>query len=145
VAPGALDAEMRAWVRRALGEGGVQVEPWVVRAGDFAQHGHVSAHGEVALGRPCLQRCTADGRWLASELAPPGALSAQESAALEREARRAAAALAEAGYFGPFNVDGFRYQVEGRLGFNARCEINARYTMGWAVGMAGARPDLEEV
>ena len=31
----------------------------------------------------------------------------------------------------------------GALAFNARCEINARYSMGWAIGMGGIRPDLE--
>jgi hypothetical protein len=26
---------------------------------------------------------------------------------------------------------------------DARCEINARYSMGWAIGMGEMRPDLD--
>ena len=47
------------------------------------------------------------------------------------------------GYFGPFGIDGFRYRdTDGHLRFNPRSEINARYSMGWAVGMRDKRPDL---
>jgi hypothetical protein len=55
-----------------------------------------------------------------------------------------AQALLEAGYFGPFGIDAFRWvDRAGVERFNPRCEINARYSMGWAVGMGSRRPDLD--
>jgi hypothetical protein len=80
-----------------------------------------------------------------SERALEGDLAPAERAALFSAAEEAAGALAAAGYFGPFGVDAFRYHdEEGTARFCARCEINARYSMGWAVGMGLRRPDLEE-
>jgi hypothetical protein len=46
---------------------------------------------------------------------------------------RVAAALLQAGYFGPFGIDAFRYELGGRTKLQPRCEINARYTMGFAI------------
>ena len=51
--------------------------------------------------------------------------------------------LREAGYFGPFGVDAFAWEDElGARRFQPRCEVNARYSMGWAAGMGALRPDL---
>ena len=62
-----------------------------------------------------------------------------ERRALEEEARRVAEALGKIGYFGPFNLDAFAWKGDdGGRRFNPRCEINARYSMGWAVGLGGA-------
>ena len=140
------NAAARRWIETSLATGeGLQVEPWVERAGDFAMHGHVSATGELTLGDATSQRCDAGGAWIASERAGEGELSALEHAALTSAAAEAAHALAAAGYFGPFGVDAFRWRdAGGTLHFNPRCEINARYSMGWAVGMGTRRPDLEE-
>ena len=45
---------------------------------------------------------------------------------------RLAAALRAADYFGPFGIDAFRYRsAQGDVLFNPRCEINARFTMGY--------------
>lgn len=139
----ALDERCAAFARRCLAEaGGLQVEPWVERVSDFALHGFVDASGRATLGEPTTQVCDETGAWRATSRAHD--LDSAEARALAREAGVAAAALHAIGYFGPFGVDGFRYRAPGgaeRL--NLRCEINARYTMGWAVGMAGRRPDLE--
>ena len=43
-----------------------------------------------------------------------------------------AEALRSVGYFGPFGVDAYRWTG----GFVACCDVNARYTMGWSVGMS---------
>jgi phosphoribosylaminoimidazole carboxylase (NCAIR synthetase) len=140
------DAAAQRWIDASLAAGeGLQVEPWVERAGDFALHGYVSATGEPTLGEPTSQRCDASGAWIASERAGEGALSTRERAALTIAAAEAAEALAAAGYCGPFGVDAFRFRdAGGALHFNPRCEINARYSMGWALGMGTRRPDLEE-
>lgn len=143
VAPGGLPEADLGWARRQLPHG-LQVEPWVERVGDFALHGYVNPAGVLVLGRPTVQRVDGAGRWCGSELAGPGDLEQAERTALTLEAERAAAHLSNAGYFGPFNVDAFRYRTELGVAFVPRCEINARYTMGWAIGMSGLRPDLDE-
>jgi hypothetical protein len=51
--------------------------------------------------------------------------------------------LRDHGYFGPFGIDGFRWRWAGRTGLRPRCEINARYTIGWAIGMGDRRPDFD--
>lgn len=49
----------------------------------------------------------------------------------------AARAVTAAGYFGPFSTDAFRYRDDdGKLHFHALSELNARYSMGFFVGLA---------
>ncbi len=139
----ALEPSARAWVLASFGRGdGLQAEPWVERAGDYAIHGFVAASGALVLGDPTAQECDDSGAWTATSRAVD--LDADERASLVASGRRAGAALASAGYFGPFGVDAFRFRGEaGALRFNAQSEINARYSMGWAVGMGARRPDLD--
>ncbi|HEU4538255.1 MAG TPA: hypothetical protein VFS00_29240, partial [Polyangiaceae bacterium] len=95
--------------------------------------------GACRLGAPTEQRCDERGAWVDSRVAPAGALADAERRALADAGAKAAEALHRAGYFGPFNLDAFRWRgPDGAPRFNPRCEINARYSMGWAVGM-GAR------
>lgn len=137
-----LDASTRDFARRCLDEaGGVAVEPWVERTADFALHGFLARTGAVAVGEPTAQRCDARGAWRGSTRDHD--LEPHELRALREELERVADALRSAGYFGPFGVDAFRYLRRGRPAFHPRVEINARYTMGWAVGMGELRPDLE--
>lgn len=145
VRAGALEEAARPWAEAALATGeGLQVEPWVERRGDFCRHGHVDRAGAVVLGAACAQVCDARGAWVETRRAEAGELEAEEAAHLEGAALEAGRALAAAGYFGPFGIDAFRWEdAGGLLRFNARCEINARYSMGWAVGMGDVRPDLE--
>jgi hypothetical protein len=142
-ARGPLDAATRAFVTAALRAGdGLQVEPWVDRRADFAIHGYLDRTGACTPGEPTVQACDERGAWLRSRRADGEELSADERSALLEEADRVATALARAGYFGPFNVDAYRWSDRtGRLSLNPRSEINARYSMGWVVGMAGRRPD----
>lgn len=139
-------ARAAAWIEASLRDfGGLMMEPFVTRAGDFGAHGYLSRAGVITLGEPTRQRCDDRGAWISSERAAPGDLSAEERRALMDEARRAGGALYEAGYYGPFGVDAFRYEDgAGGRAFNPRCEINARLSMGWAVGMGSTRPDREE-
>lgn len=134
------------WIEASLRAGeSLQVEPLVDREADFGLHGFVRPDGRVVLGHPTRQRCDEAGAWLGSARAETGDLHPDEAASLHEEAHRAATALHEAGYFGPFGVDAFRFRDgSGHRCWNARGEINARYSMGWAIGMGDARPDLEE-
>jgi hypothetical protein len=139
-----LDASVEPFVRASLETGeGLEVEPFVHRTLDVGLHGFVAPAGTVTMGEPTLQILDESGAWIESTLAR-GELPASQQSLLCDEGRRVARALLEAGYFGPFGIDGFRWEDgTGAAQFNPRSEINARYSMGWAVGMGARRPDLE--
>jgi len=128
------------FVSRALELGAVLVEPWVEIELDASMHGFLAP--EVTLGVPTIAEVGAGGVWRASRV-ETGELSGEEVSALEVEARRVADALRRAGYSGPFGIDGFRHREGEARRFVARCDLNPRYTMGWAVGMGDRRPDLD--
>jgi hypothetical protein len=146
VAAARLTSAEERWIAASFEQGeGLLVEPWVERAGDFGLHGHLGEDGALVLGSPTLAICDERGAWRESRRAPPDALAPSELEALVRATTEAARALTAAGYFGPFGVDAFRYRdATGALAWNPRCEINARYSMGWATGMGERRPDLDE-
>jgi hypothetical protein len=129
---GELDASTRGFCERSFARGqGVQLEPWLERLGDFSRHGYLSRHGGLQIGPTREQRCDALGRFLSVALGP-AAVSDAEADAFAAELQRTAAALSGAGYFGPFGIDGFRYRLpDGTIALNPRCEINARFTMGY--------------
>jgi hypothetical protein len=140
---GPLDEASRRWVLASLRRGdALQIEPLVDRRGDFALHGWIAPDGALSLGDPTVLRCSDDGAWVGSER-DAGELSGAERVALEAEARRVATALSREGYHGPFNLDAFRWHdpEAGAPRFNPRCEINARFSMGWAIGMGAAAPN----
>jgi len=123
--------------------GGLQVEPWVERVLDVGLHGFVAPDGAVITGDLTRQEIDDMGAWVTSSRLAGGALTPTEERSIRQEAERAAEALHRAGYFGPFGIDAFRWKLaNGAPRFNARSEINARYSMGWAVGMGHRRPDL---
>lgn len=139
-----LDAATEAFCRRAIDEeGAVAVEPLFDRTLDAAIHGFVDERGVLTRGEPTIARVSGGGSFLGSARAR-GELAPDERAALLSEVEHVADALHAAGYEGPFGIDAFRHRdpVTGAPRFLARCEINARYTMGWAIGMAELRPDL---
>ncbi len=134
---GALGGPERAFVSAGVARGGVQIEPEVTIAEEYAMHGFVRADGAPLFGAPVRQRCDARGAWVSTARVGPGEAVAR---LLEEEAHRVAAALFVAGYFGPFGVDAFTYEAPGgKLALQPRSEINARYSMGFATGF-GAPP-----
>ncbi len=136
-----FDAPTLSFAKSCLEEaGGLELEPWVARTDDYALHGYVAHDGTLTLGEPTRQIC--DGRGVWQKTSREHDLSAKERTALVDETSRVGRALVEAGYFGPFGVDAFRFLDAGEARFQPRCEINARYTMGYAVGMGDRRPDL---
>jgi hypothetical protein len=132
-------AEDQAWIDASLRAGtGLQVEPLVARTLDCALHGWLAEDGGCVLGAATVQRIDATGAWVSSELAGR-ALEPPEHERLLAEAQRTATALHQAGYFGPFGLDAFRWRApDGATHFHPRCEVNARYSMGWATGMSEA-------
>ena len=139
IAVGALsDADAQFIATSVARDGGLQLEPEVTIVRELALHGLIDAEGALRSGRLVAQRCDDTGQWL--ESVPLD----EDVPALREEAMRVAAALHAAGYFGPFGIDAFEYRDGDRVALNVRSEINARYSMGWAVGMGATRPDLDE-
>jgi hypothetical protein len=130
---GQLDPSTLGFVQRSFARGeGLQVEPWVERHGDFSRHGWVEAGRPPLFGPLVRQLCDVMGRWQGAALAEPGALSSDEEDRLGTELEKTATALTGAGYEGPFGIDAFRYaDASGGLSLQPRCEINARFTMGF--------------
>lgn len=134
VASGALGEVDRAFVRASMAEGGVQIEPDVEIVCERALHGMLAEDGAVRFGRLVTQRCDPHGQWLATE--PALDVASELAGALRAEAERVAVALHGAGYFGPFGVDAYTYCAGERVVLQPRSEINARYSMGFAIGFA---------
>jgi hypothetical protein len=66
-------------------------------------------------------------------------LSPDERAQLEAVVAECDAALAQAGYRGPFALDAFVYRdADGARRFHPLCELNARYTFGHVARALGA-------
>jgi hypothetical protein len=132
VAPSRVTEQDLAFVRAGLLEGGVQIEPDVTIVAEFAIHGLLEAGGALTLGPVVKQRCDARGAWVSSER-----MVTDAPASLGPEAERVAEALRATGYFGPFGVDAYTYRVGKGAGasdaLQPRSEINARYTMGFAL------------
>jgi hypothetical protein len=136
VEPGALSSADRAFLRAAIAEGGVQLEPQVPIVREYAMHGLLGADGSLRVGTLLEQRCDARGAWLGSK---PVASEPIVRRSLADETARVAAALTTAGYFGPFGIDAFSYRDPGtdELCLQPRSEINARYSMGFTAGFVG--------
>lgn len=129
---GELDVSSRGFCARSFARGeGIQVEPWVERVLDVSKHGYLTQSGAVFSGPSRTQRVDGQGRYLGVHQAP-SPLRAAEEQQLCDELDKTGAALHRAGYFGPFGIDGFRYRHAGQAeAFNPRCEINARFTLGY--------------
>ena len=123
------------FVRAGIAQGGLVIEPNRRITLEVAIHGMVARSGNVAFGRIVRQRCDTRGAWLSTEpVDEPFAFAA----AFMAEAKVVACRLHESGYFGPFGVDAFVYDG----GFQPRSEINARFSMGFPVGMPDWRDRL---
>lgn len=137
----------RTFLRAGIAEGGVQIEPQVSIARELAQHGLIDAAGALREGRLVVQECDARGRWVATRVVDDVDEVAQDlREEIAKELRRVGGALFAAGYFGPFGIDAYEYRVPGSakdaaptLALQPRSEINARYSMGFAVGFDGIR------
>ena len=134
------DADL-ARIARLVAGGGAQLEPLVRRRADYAMHGWLAASGELTRGGLTRQRCDERGAWLGTERFDEDDVAVPLWDELDGVAR----ALHDAGYFGPFGIDAFTWEAPGgAVALRRRCEINARYSMGWAIGMGSTRPDLAQ-
>jgi len=131
-----------SWLEASLAQDGVIVEPLVTPTLEVSLHGFVWPAGRHELGRICVQEVTDRGVFRGSRLASPEELAPSESQQLFERAAHVATLLHEARYWGPFGIDGYRYQVGETQGFCALSEINARYTMAFAIGFPRATWEL---
>lgn len=119
---------------------GVVLEPHVAISLEVSLHGLLAEDGSVVSGVPCIQAVDR-GRFASVRAAYAHELETAEVTALETTLEILAHALHGAGYFGPFGVDAYRYtDATERSQWNPCGELNARYTMGFAAGMAGRVP-----
>jgi hypothetical protein len=139
---GELDDAQRSWIAASLRKDGLLLEPLVVPRLELSLHGCVWQSGQTELGRICRQEVSPRGVFKGVRLAAPGEVTESERAALYAAAERTASALGRAGYFGPFGIDGHRYEGPHGAGFCALSEINARYTMSFVTGFGCPPVDL---
>lgn len=140
IASGRVDEPERLWLLASLRRGPLVLEPWVEIVGEHTRSAFVARDGTLSISPPCFQE-TRSGAWTRTELAPPGDLARAVDSALLDAVERAGAALAGAGYFGPFGIDAFQHRaLDGRgVVLNPLSEINARFTMDWAEAMGATR------
>ncbi|MCG5054717.1 MAG: hypothetical protein KA712_17280 [Myxococcales bacterium] len=139
---GTVDEMARRWLVASLRDDLLLAEPLVRPLVEFSRHGFLTAAGDLRLGRPCVQEVSARGAFVSVRPAEASDLSPSEADALAEAANAVGAALAEAGYFGPFGVDAYRYAAAHGEGFCALSEVNARYTMSFATGFPERPPPL---
>ena len=131
---GSLDEKQWSWVDASFKVSGLVVEPLVTPVLEVSLHGFVWPDRRHELGRICVQEVSDRGVFRGIRLAQPHELSETESLALTNRATKVAGAVAVAGYFGPFGIDGYRYTLNGESRFCELGEINARYSMGFVTG-----------
>jgi hypothetical protein len=135
VGPSPLTDSDLSFVRTGLIQGGVQLEPDVAIADEYAIHGLIAQDGSFRIGALVRQRCNLRGAWVSTERIDSRESLGDIPARMGREADLVAVALSRAGYFGPFGVDAYCYRDrDEKIHLQSRSEINARYTMGFAVG-----------
>lgn len=131
---GPISDKQWSWLDVSLAQDGLIVEPLVTPLLELSLHGFLWPGGRTELGRICVQHVTERGVFRGVRLAEAGELEASEARALFEQGERSAGLLQQAGYFGPFGIDAYRYELDGRRGFCALGEINARYTMSFVSG-----------
>jgi len=139
---GPITDKQWSWLDVSLAQDGLIVEPLVTPTLELSLHGFVWQTGRSEIGRICVQEVTNRGVFRGVRLAASDELAAAESASLLDQAERVAGWLHEAGYFGPFGIDAYRYRLGESYGFCALSEINARYTMGFAIGFPRKTSEL---
>ncbi len=139
---GPISDKQWSWLDVSLAQDGLLVEPLVTPTLEVSLHGFVWQAGRWELGRVCVQEVSERGVFRGVRLALASELESAESVSLFEQAERVAGLLHGVGYFGPFGIDAYRYQLGGSLGFCALSEINARYTMGFAIGFPRRTAEL---
>jgi hypothetical protein len=131
---GPISDKQWSWLDVSLAQDGLIVEPLVTPTLELSLHGFIWRDGRAELGRICVQQVTERGVFRGVRLAAPGELQSVDERALFAQGERISGLLHAAGYFGPFGIDAYRYELAGQSAFCALGEINARYTMSFVEG-----------
>jgi hypothetical protein len=131
---GPITEKQWTWLDLSLKRDGLILEPLVTPTFEVSLHGFVWQGGRFELGRVCAQDVSERGTFRGVRLAAAEELASNESAALLERADTVARALHDAGYFGPFGIDAYRYTWGDRGAFCALSEVNARYTLSFVTG-----------
>lgn len=153
IAAGRPSAAELAWIDASLRLGPLVVEPWVEVLREHTRSGWVGVDGAVSISEPCFQDVDAHGAWTSTRRAELDLVVRADDARLEAACAAAGAALAAAGYHGPYGIDAFHHRALDGAGvvLNPLSEINARFTMDWATAMSAdprsgvATPRLESL
>jgi hypothetical protein len=138
--PPSPSADDRRWLSDALRLGGFVAEPWLELVLEVGVHGLIERHGRVVIGQICVQETDRHRAWLSTRLALPHEVDRERALALRARAEATATALWAAGYFGPFGIDAYFYKTaSGAVALNTLGELNARFSMGFAIGLPDAR------
>lgn len=131
--------EQRTRLERLLAQfGALMFEPWCDRICDVGTVGFGFAEGSFTAA-PHGLITGARGTFLGIDLTTTGLLPAEEEY-LADIAQAVSRALGDAGYGGPFSVDGFVYRrPDGARVLHPLCEINARFTFGHVAHALGTR------
>jgi hypothetical protein len=132
---GAPSPDDRRWLADSLRLGGFVAEPWLELVRELGIHGLIDDSGRFALGRICVQETNQYRAWVSTRVARPEDLSPSQASQLFARAEAVASALIDAGYFGPFGLDAYLFGTRsGNTELNPLSELNARYSMGFAIG-----------
>lgn len=136
--------DVRAWLNASFARADtIEIVPIVERVTDLSLHGYLSQTGELTEGEITIQRCDAEGAWMDSRRANETDVDPAHATRLRETLDDVAIRLNAVGYFGPFGIDGFVWRAQsGSTRFHACSDINARYSMGYSVGMGDRRPEL---
>ncbi|MEX0700495.1 MAG: hypothetical protein WD069_00215 [Planctomycetales bacterium] len=127
----APDRRTADWVRlRVARDGAVYFEPWVERLEEVGVHFTIPPDGPPRFDGVAAMLSDAWGRYRGSRFERDPVLETRWRPAIEA-GTRAAARLAELGYFGPLGIDACRYRdAEGAVRLRPLQDVNARWTMG---------------
>jgi len=131
---GPITEKQWTWIDLSLKKDGLIVEPLVTPTFEVSLHGFVWRDGRFELGRVCVQDVSERGTFRGVRLAAAEELSSDETATLLERADAVARELHGVGYFGPFDIDAYRYSWGDTGGFCALSEVNARYTLSFVTG-----------
>ncbi|MEE2887956.1 MAG: hypothetical protein VX951_11065, partial [Planctomycetota bacterium] len=140
------DVATRRWCEASMCDygGGLQVEPFVPILAEFTLHGLLQADGSVLRGEPTRLYSDQRGAWIDNQALSED-LSVSERDSFELAFSTTTDALHKSGYSGPFGIDGFRWQdIEGKPRWQPLSDLNARFTMGYFVGMHQHHRDVVE-
>jgi hypothetical protein len=125
----------RRWVSDSLRAGPLLCEPNYELVAEYTAHGYIDREGLIA-GGICQQRCDAYGQVTGIERVQ---VSDALAGPLNQMRERLAEGLWTAGYWGPFGFDAFTYRNETGVMLNPLSDVNARFSLGWSVGMGSER------